>query len=170
MNDKYFLCEAQIKGLPPLLHISFRKLPSILKPQLPAGSNTKKSKYSEPEVPRVSFSPTIEKCFQAIYPNVSKYFEEENYPYMTFYVYQAQLTSSNDVMTPQELIQKRWVHDAHMTEEHIVLNPVRIKLIGKWDVLNTSKSPDLMYRPFNDPKEPMKYLAPKQIKIKKSSR
>lgn len=65
---------------------------------------------SEPEFPRISVSPTVEQCIMAIYPNISHYFEERNYPYMDLYVYKITTTSLRTVITPESLTALRFAH------------------------------------------------------------
>jgi hypothetical protein len=150
-----------------LQHISFNKnLEGLWKPQVPAEYIENKTYLSEPDTPRISLSPSIEGCFKAIYPNVSKYFEIENYPYMEFYVYTPLLTGKERIWPPSYLTTNRLVHDAHETNEHCILTPVYMKLIKKIRIFNTNKSPDLFYHPFNDKNIPLKYLCPKVIIIK----
>ncbi|WP_396190411.1 hypothetical protein [Flavobacterium sp.] len=151
-----------------LFHISFKSdLEGIWEPVIPAGNDQKTtSDYPEPDIPRISCSPTVEQCFQAIYPNVSKYFEEFKYPYMEFYVYSPELKGTEKIWTPDYLTKNKLVHDAHVTQEHCLLESVFMKLVKKIKIMNTNKSKDLMYKPFNDESLPEKYLAPKTIVTK----
>lgn len=150
-----------------LYHISFdSSLEGTWEPLIPAGSAINKTELSEPDIPRISLSPTIEECFKAIYPNVSKYFEIENYPYMEFYVYSPVLTGKERIWTPSYLTNNRLVHDAHETNEHCILVPTYMRLVKKVKILNTNRSEDLMYYPFNDKNLEQKYLCPKTIHVK----
>lgn len=151
-----------------LFHISFDGgLEGIWKPTIPAGSELgKKTELSEPDVPRISCSPTIEQCFQAIYPNVSKYFEEEKYPHMDFFVYSPVLKGTEKIWTPEYLTEFKLIHDAHVTQEHCILVPTFMKLIKKVRIMNTKLSPDFLYYPFNDNTQQRKYLAPKVIIVR----
>lgn len=156
----------ETKSLPKLLHISFDdSLEGVMNPRDPVSDDNNSSKFPEPEQPRVCFSPTVKQCFIAIYPNVSKFFEKENYPYMDFYVYQAMLTGDERIVYPGELTNQRKVHDAHVTDEHWVLDPVRVKKIQHVRIKNTNNNGELNYRPFGDPNEHPVFLAPKNIKI-----
>ncbi len=150
-----------------LYHISFNSnLEGIWEPMIPAGSTINKTELSEPDIPRISLSPTIEECFKAIYPNVSKYFKIENYPYMEFYVYSPVLTGKERIWTPSYLTSNKLVHDAHETNEYCILVPTYMKLVKKVKILNTKHSPDQFYHPFNDKSIPLKYLCPKIIIVK----
>lgn len=143
-----------------LLHLSFNaKLEGIWKPrsphtQLPKDTPITKLRHdspiAEPDTPRISVSPTIKQCFQAIYPNISKYFEEKNFPYMEMYVYSPQITNTLKIITPETLTKKRMVWDAYKTEEHWITQPVRMKLIAKIKVYNTADSGCETIKPFND--------------------
>lgn len=87
-----------------LFHLSFNgNIAGMWDPKLPDGLYGEKGDLSEPDVPRISVSPTLKQCFQAIYPNISKYFEKENYPYLIFYVYVPLFTGNEKVWTPEIL-------------------------------------------------------------------
>lgn len=147
-----------------LFHISFDgDLEGEWKPQTPAGLE-KEGKYAEEDTPRICVSPTIKQCFQAIYPNVFRYFENKDYPYMDIFVYQPQPLIKG-IVYPKKLTKERWVFDAHVTDEHWITEPVKMKLIGKVRIFNTNKSSFVKSHPYNDPKEPICELFPKDIKI-----
>lgn len=153
-----------------LFHLSFSKqTSSIWKPRLPDGTELVpegSEDLGEPSIPRISFSPTLEQCFRAIWPNIDQYFKIKKYPYLEFYVYTPILTPSNKVVPPNVLLDERWVWDAHITYEHWVLNPVKMHLLGKCRVKNTLSSGLLMTRIFNDPKEPIDSdVGPKQLEV-----
>lgn len=153
--------------IPELYHISFRDdLEGKWKPRNPVGDSKSnlKSEYPEPDLPRISLSPTIEQCFQAIYPNVKQFFEEKHFPYMEFYVYTPKLRGTERILTPKELTDKRYVHDAHMTDEYCILDPVYMQLHSKIRILNTEKSKMLYYNPFGDPETKRKPFAPYIVK------
>jgi hypothetical protein len=152
-------------------HISFKdSLEGIWKPKNPDGGEVENKYYnteldiSEPNLPRISVSTSIEKCFQTIYPNISKYFEEDNYPYMEFYVYSPILKGNEKIISSKDLVNKRMVHDAHMTDEYIILNPVYMKKIYKIKIYNTNKNTFLYHHPFNDNKMTKIGFAPDNIK------
>lgn len=147
-----------------LYHISLMKRPSgIWTPRAPTGGGSQVTKYTEPPTSRISVSPTIPECFQAIYPNVSHLFEVQNKPYLDFYVYSAELSTDVVVVNPSELNAGRLVHDAHITREHWITTPCKMILRWRVRIMNTNKSPDLNYRPYNDKHEKLRYLAPKNI-------
>jgi len=151
-------------------HISFKDiLEGVWNPKNPDGyginiDEYKASGIAEPNLPRISVSTSIEKCFQAIYPNISKLFEEKNYPYMEFYVYTPILKGNEKIISSEELVSKRMVHDAHMTDEYIILNPVYMKKIYKIKIYNTNKNTFLYHHPFNDNKITKIGFAPDNIK------
>lgn len=152
----------------PIFHISFRLYKEkVWHPRNPAGKKgDMDGKYEEPDLPRISFSPTIEKCFQAIYPNVAKFFEDMNYPHMDFYVYTPKDKDGCLFVPPNELTRLRLVHDAHVTDEHISLDPVEMVPKFKCRIMNTNKNPMVWYHPFNDPNEPKRFLAPGKVKVR----
>lgn len=146
-------------------HISFSaELEGMVQPRLPDGSDMEKGKYPEPEIPRVSFSPSPELCFRAIYANISGLFEGKiAYPYMKFTVYEVEV-NKRDVIGPLQLIEDRLVHDAHITLEHYSVKPVRFKKVGSMLVNNTSGDKGLHYMPFV--KEEARYHSPFSISAK----
>lgn len=165
MLHKFILSESP-KKIPELYHLSFDfNLEGLWDPRVPAGSDLgAKTSTSEPDFPRISCSPTIEDCFRAIYPNVSKYFEEENFPHMEFCVYSPELDpSSVRVLTPDDLRRLRYVHDAHLTQEHCILDPVRMRRVMAVEVLNTNGSEFLTHRPFGDRRYRERGFAPKDV-------
>lgn len=149
-----------------LFHISFNgDLEGVWYPKNPEGIDSNKNdEYREPNLPRISVSPTIPKCFLAIYPNVSKYFEIENFPYMEFFVYVPILSTDVQILTPDELTERGYVHDAFITKEHCILDPVSMKKHSKIKIFNTNNSPFIKYHPFNDHGNPKRTLGPKHIK------
>lgn len=150
-------------------HISFKgNLAGLWEPKTPAGGDSK-GNMTEPDTPRICVSPTIGKCFQAIYSNVSKYFEKENYPYMEFYVYAPEHVLRKDIIYPDELTKKRFVWDAWVTDEHWLLVPTVMKLVGKVRIMNTNENESMSGHPFNDKKIKVRYMFPKNIEIKKIS-
>lgn len=151
----------------PLYHLSFKKdLEGFWNPKNPDGiASENTDDLKEPDLPRISVSPTIKQCFQAIYPNVSRFFKEENYPHMDFYVYSPVLKGDERILTPVELTKKKMVHDAHMTDEYYILDRVWMSLIEKIRIFNTNKSSDLFYRPFGDKKQEERFLAPMDVRF-----
>lgn len=159
------------KGLPPLYHITFQKVGQrVWKPLLPAGTELipeSSQELGEPPIPRLSVSPTLEQCFRAVWPNVDKYFTKNKYPHLDFYVYQPIFNGEESVVTSETLTQNRWVWDAHVTGEHWILSPVKMRLLGKCRVLNTLDSGLLLVRVFDDPKEKLDSdVGPKKLIVK----
>lgn len=151
-----------------MLHLSFKgDLPLTLRPQLPAGTELNQAGlYPEPDQPRVSFAPTVLQCFQAIYPNVSHFFEIRKFPYMDFFLYEAADDTNIGVVTNAELVSRRYVWDAHVTGEMWATKPVRVNKVGKVRVYNTNKCPMLETHPFNDIDLPLQGVGPKDIDLK----
>ncbi|MNT54041.1 hypothetical protein D3C72_1911720 [compost metagenome] len=148
------------------MHISFRdNLEGVWKPLPPAGGELVAGKYPEPATPRVSVAPDIVSCFRGVYPNVSKFFEEKNYPHMDFFVYEPVFEGSERVWTPEILTKHQLVWDAHVTNEHAILDRVKMKLIGEVRIYNTNKEPTATTHPFNNPNEPEQSIGPKNIRV-----
>lgn len=121
----------------PLFHLSFNKdLEGVWKPREPDGYNTQPTKkltdeeikLSEPSYPRISTSPTLPQCFQAVYSNVKHYFEKEGYPYLEFFVYTPVFKGEERILLPKTLTMLDLTLDAHVTQEHVILDDVFMKL------------------------------------------
>jgi hypothetical protein len=136
-----------MRDIPPLYHISFnRKLPLTLVPREPWGSelqpdeNTPQDIPTDPDAwifaefrtPRVSFSPTLLHCVQAVYPNTHHIFEDPRgiKEGVEFAVYRYDPRSRARIMFPEDLSKQRAVWDAHVTQEHCFLDPVQIYYCG----------------------------------------
>ena len=141
-----------------LFHLSFNgELEGVWSPRKPDGLNPGdpgyiEPEYPEPDTPRISFSPSIIKCFIAIYQNVKHFFDKENYPHLDFFVYTPLLTGKETIITPQILTHKEFVHDAFLTEEHWVCSKVRVKRIAKIRISKIAEVKKHYYRAFNNPK------------------
>lgn len=150
-----------------LLHLSFKNnLSGTLIPRAVAGSELGLDAiYPEPNTPRVCFGPSVLKCFQAIYPNISDFFEVKKYPYMDFYVYRTKSNSPAGLIPNAEIVANHWVHDAHVTGESWVVKPVEVYLYRRVRIKNTNSISSLNYHPFGDQKESLRTLAPKTAVI-----
>lgn len=143
-----------------LLHISFNKhLEGMWKPRLPDGYSSKKTDLTEPDYPRISVAPTVEQCFWAIYPNISQYFEKEKFPYLEFMVYQPEITDDTEIMSNIDVVKKRLVHDAHITEESFILNKTKMVRHSVVRIKNCTKNKEIWYYPFNDKKFEKRFLS-----------
>lgn len=128
----------------PYYHISFDDdLPETLTPKLPEGSDSEESgDYPEPPTSRISFSPSVELCFRAVYPNISHLLENSKEPNITFSVY-----VFYDKPIKLKPVDVEDVHDAGITLERITRVPTRIKKLGKVTIKNTSDDKGLFYLP-----------------------
>lgn len=151
------------------LHLSFKgDLEGLWYPRQPAGyeHGPKNELLRETSIPRISFSPTYLQCFQAIYRNVSHYFEEQKFPHMDFYVYTPILTGKERIITPDILTQRRMVWDAHITEEHCILDPVKVVLHSKIRILNSAKVQEITVYPYNNRRLKAERIKPAQIECR----
>ena len=143
----------------PLYHLSFSgKLEGDWIPQKPHDDyedellNMTEDQYllAEPIYPRISASPTVEQCYQAIYMKVRDYFIKKNYPHMDFFVYSPDFLGKERVVLPKRLTDYNLVHDAHITEEHMILDKTVMVLKQKIRIPNNHKGNEVVYHPFNE--------------------
>lgn len=143
-----------MKAIPWLYHISFDgKLPEKLTPRLPDGTNKKdQGEFKEFDAPRVSFSPCVFRCLQAIIPNVyERLFSDEGQKSgCEFYVYRMKSGQNVRIKTPEELTKEHLVWDAHITHEHCVLDPVEVISCGRVNAWVDKSDPGLTIYPYND--------------------
>lgn len=139
-----------------IYHLSFNEaLPTLLKPRQPSDSGDDSSKFVEKLPPRVSFSPTIQQCFAAIYPNISHYFEEHNYPHMDMYVYCP--VQWGKQIPPDTILEKVW--DSHITGEVCYQDSVRVLKVAK---IRIYREGDQVIRgqPFDNPFMKPQFISP----------
>ena len=140
-----------------LLHLSFNPDldKEILLPRQPDGTELNlKSDFTEHLPDRISFSPTIEHCFMAIYPNISKYFEEMKYPHIDMFVYEG-LVTKDTIFIPKKTVLKN-VLDAHVTKEVCAISPVKMEKLQKIRIKITNE--EIWFHPFNDKKREKLFL------------
>jgi len=155
-------------GVGQLYHISFNgKLAGVWDPefnQKPDENHAGNEEwYPEPNLGRISVSDSIRGCFLGVFPNVVKFFKENKYPHMNFFVYSPVFKGDERVVTPGMLTENRMVWDAHVSQEYLILDEVQMKLVGEVEVKNTTKSKIAWSHPFNDPKEPLAEVGPEDV-------
>lgn len=140
---------------PTLYHLSFNAdIEGLWKPQIPDGSYeddpSDPALYTEPSTPRISLSPTVEQCFQAVYANVKHLFADSPDRTLTFNVYRAVFNGREKLVHPSTLSKQRMVHDAHITQEHCVLTPLKMEWVSQVRVQEPSKQDQRPYYAFGD--------------------
>ena len=159
------------KNVGGLFHLSFSGTKAgVWSPITPAGTedvNPDDVEFGEPPVPRISLSPTLEQCFRAIYPNIDFYFKDKRYPHVDIYAYRPRFKGGERIVLPETLTQERWVWDAHVTDEHWVLDKVEMELVGRYRFFNTEDNTHgYATRPFDDPNEPPNsYVGPNKVEF-----
>lgn len=149
-----------------LYHISFDgNLPSILKPQVPAGSIEGEGELDEPMIPRTCFSETLEGCFRAVYPNIQEIAEKHGTDGLEFHIYKPKITPKTLTKSPESLVAEHYVHDALVTREWWVLNDVEVEHVGKVVYYVDTESEFLEYVPFNDSRYKVEEHSPLVIRI-----
>lgn len=153
------------RDIPPLYHISFdRHLPLVMTPREPWGSEIEPTEdqkekndpddwiFAEFRTPRVSFSPTILHCVQAVYANTHQLFQSARglKEGLEFAVYRHDPRKRSRIMFPEDLCAKRAVWDAHITQEYCFLDPVTVYYCG--NIIAKLKGPikGMQVHPFND--------------------
>lgn len=134
-NGLYKYSKQISENTPELFHISFRNnLEGKWSPKQPDGDYNKDTATGDlPETveERISLSPSIEQCFQAIYANVKHLYKEGVAEELTFYVYTPVYKGDERIVYPEVLTKQKLVHDAHITKEHCLISPVYMELKGK---------------------------------------
>ena len=160
--------------IPRLYHISFRADKSgMWEPNTPDGMGQGDVEhtpfpYPEPTVPRISLSSSLEGCFLGVYPNVYRYFEKDNYPYMLFNVYTPVYTGNESMVSTDDIVKKEYVWDAHLTGEWWILSKVQMKYVGQIKVINPRKTITRYTHPFGSTKwAKIDYRVPSRITIEK---
>lgn len=151
----------------PLYHISFHGdregiwTPKV--PDSPFDTPTNPSTSYEMPIPRICVAPSIEQCFWAIYPNISHYFEDEDYAAMCFTVYRPILNASIPVVDTNALTQQQLVHDAHVTGEHWLLGDTFMVAEDQICIKNTCHGEFVRFQPYNHESGGWWDLAPKHV-------
>lgn len=153
-----------------LYHISFKdSLEGRWVPKKPDGDydhKTDQSLLPETTDARISLSPTIEKCFQAIYANVKHLIRKDKA--LNFNVYTPLFTGEEWIVYPDALAKQKFVHDAHVTKEHCVVSPVYMKHIGEVSITTTGDKDKLNYYAYGVKDENGYYgWVPKNVSVKK---
>jgi len=141
------------KNLPDLYHISFNHdLEGMWTPVEPDGDYTEENVdlVTETVVAKISVSPTIEQCFQAIYANVKHLFGGRGRSKMTFAVYKPRFTGRERIILPKAFTEQRAIHDAHITEEHGIIDPTYMEYVGRVEIEVPKSSDKLYYYAFDD--------------------
>lgn len=156
------LSQLKLEKVPETLyHITFDPdLPDVLIPRLPYGDSGSDTWDAEPNIPRVSFSSTLEGCIRGVYPNISGIMGEHGKEGVDFHVYELDSRKLKGV-SPKELA-KRAVHDAEVTSEWWITEPAPVAYIGKITATCDWESEWLKYKPFGMPE---KEHSPKIISI-----
>lgn len=149
-----------------LYHLSFKDdLGPILSPRQPNGTDViEDGIYTEDLPPRISFGPTIEQCFYAIYPNISHLLrskEGKNEKYIFMHVYVP--VKKNPKKLPDSLV-KREIWDAVVTDEICVIEPVEVQCIGMVRLHNPyykNNVPEYIFvHPFGDKEQEELFVSP----------
>ena len=150
------------KADPVLFHLSFRDLPTTLTPRQPKDSGSGPSEFTEQLPPRVSFSPTVQQAFGAIYPNISKFFEELAAKSITMKVYSPINCSTLPQIDPAKVKAKVW--DAHYTGEACFTAPVKVEFVGTVELFNPYRQKQVVneinVNPFDNPMLPTQFVCP----------
>ena len=110
------------------------------------------SELSEPAVPRICMSDTMEGCFAAIVPNIIDLLGRP----LDFTVYS--YTGAPDE-TPESLTANRLVFDAHVTRECWFLKPIHMVEECKITVLHDKENGWVQYQPFQDQEQAPRWIA-----------
>lgn len=156
---------------PTLYHLSFNsQIEGIWVPKPPDGDGVVSDDpnlFAEPGDARISLSPTLEQCFQAVYANVKHLFEQSPDGKLTFSIYTPKFTGKERIVTPDTLTKERMVHDAHITGEHCVLDPLMMVWSGQVIVDKPSDSKKIHYYAFGKKAKTYYGWVPGDIRLKR---
>lgn len=160
--------------LPKLYHLSFRDdLEGIWTPREPDGiegdnhpdvPDEEKFPYPEPSITRISVGTSIEGCFLGIFPNVARFFQEDELPWMNFTVYTPVFKGNERIITNDTLTKDRVVWDAIVTGEYCILDKVQMNRVGAIEVYNTNKVKTRLIHPFGDRRLGLEKAGPETIR------
>lgn len=160
--------------LPKLYHLSFRDdLEGIWTPREPDGvdeedqvevPDSEKFPYPEPSIIRISVGTSIEGCFLGVFPNVAKFFQKDNLPWMNFSVYSPVFKGNERIITNVTLTKDRVVWDAVVTGEYCILDKVQMERLGEVKVYNTNKAKTQLIHPFGDRRLGLEQAGPDTIR------
>lgn len=74
-------------------------------------------------------------------------------------VYSPVLAEDTKVISNEVIVKEKLVHDAHMTGEYFIISSVQMDLVKKIKIKNPVKNKEILYHPFNDPKEEEIFLS-----------
>lgn len=133
-----------------LYHLSLNpNLSGIWYPKQPDGHYTNDSNlFYETPIAKISLSPSISQCYQAIYANIKLLYNEKN-DVITFNVYKPVFKGNELVILPKTFTEQEMIHDAHITEEHGVITPLNMVLLGKAAIKCPSSCDKMYYNAFN---------------------
>lgn len=160
--------------LPKLYHLSFRDdLEGIWTPREPDGfdeadqvevPDEEKFPYPEPSIIRISVGTSIEGCFLGVFPNVAKFFQKDNLPWMNFSVYSPVFKGNERIITNATLTKDRVVWDAVVTGEYCILDKVQMEKLGEVKVYNTNKAKTRLIHPFGDRRLGLEQAGPDTVR------
>ena len=150
------------KADPVLFHLSFRDLPNTLIPRQPEDSGDDESVFTEKLPARVSFAPTIQQAFGSIYPNISKFFEEDKLRSIKLKVYSPVGCATLPVIPQDEVRAAVW--DSEYTGEVCYTAPVKVVCVGEVTIHNPYIGKriyqDIEVHPFGNVMIPKKFVCP----------
>lgn len=158
------------KPYPVLYHLSFSsQLEGTWVPKPPDGDgiiSDDPDLFPEPGDARISLPPTLEQCFQAVYANVKHLFEQSPDDTLTFSVYVPKFTGKERIVTPDILTKERLIHDAHITGEHCVLDPLKMVWSGQVIVEKPLDSKKIHYYAFGEKAKKYYGWLPGEVRVK----
>lgn len=127
-----------------LYHLSIKNDLILMTPRIPKTAHERE----EVDTPRICFSKSIRGCILAINHHIELEFLSDALKILTLYVYKPRFQTRLYGNPNSEIIRKKLVHDAHITEEVWIEEPVVVECVGKIHIKNEIEE-NVYYNFFN---------------------
>lgn len=132
-------------------HLSMQPVRDALwTPRLPAGL----PEGSKDNIPRISTAPTIRHAFYGIYPNIKQFWQNGMKEHI-FHCYVFEFNKGDETLHPGQLLDMELEDDAMLTQEIAFTCPKRPVDYFKVRIKREDLGEPVVYRPWNDPRQPL---------------
>lgn len=109
-----------------MYHLSKNDGITYLSARVPKKLLTRNNAFEDTTIPRVSFAPTIKKCILGLQPALTEFLNGE----LVYFIYSPYNYDESLIVNNDEIISKKLVYDAEITNECWYTGDVNVKLIG----------------------------------------